>query len=361
MLLAMMWMKPSWQHSMRKLHPKTYTPRALANICSDRERANDEKQVEKLFKDITTGMLRRKRGADYDLSDSDDGGEARRRMKRRQFAKMQKALFADERVKKIAENPGNQAFLRTIEDRGSDDEMDFLDADEESKESEQSQSQEDGDAQSKTVPDSQTRRPLATAGENRPPAHLRRTKDGKKPSNIGEVRETLSNLLEEPQGSVIPATEVGSDSEEDVPSTARSDKENHHPRRSHVAVVDRISLKRTSSAMSSTTSVTRLAFASASVSTSFKVPALLRRATTNSLASGASSSSGSSTPTSGFGDEGKIKKTASKKSGINAFARDSERRARLQQSEKRREEKKVRGAERRVGVVGGLLGRGSFE
>ncbi len=58
--------------------------------------------MEKLFKDITTGMLRRKRGAgDYDLSDSDDGGEAKRRMKRRQFAKMQKALFADERVSNI--------------------------------------------------------------------------------------------------------------------------------------------------------------------------------------------------------------------------------------------------------------------
>lgn len=338
-----------------------------ANICSDRERANDEKQVEKLFKDITTGMLRRKRGADYDLSDSDDGGEARRRMKRRQFSKMQKALFADERVKKIAENPGNQAFLRTIEDRGSDDEMGCLDAPEEvAEESSQSQSQPQEDnskAQPHTIPDSQPRKPMASAADERPPAHLRRTKDGKKPANIGEVRETLSNLLEDTQGSVIPATEVDSDSEEEGPvSPTRSDKENHepNPRRGRVDVVDRISLKRNSS--STLSSTTRLAFA-ASSSSSFKVPALLRRATTNSFKSGSTASSnGTSQATAGgFGEEGKMKNTGGKKSGINAFARDSERRARLQQSERKREERKVKGAERRMGVVGGLLSKGTFE
>src|SRR5258706_2675671 len=96
------------------------------NSCSDKERARDEKQVEKLYKDITTGMLRRKRGQDYDLSDSDDGGEARRRMKRREFAKMRKALLEDERIGKIAENPKKLAFLHAIEDRDEDDEVDFL-------------------------------------------------------------------------------------------------------------------------------------------------------------------------------------------------------------------------------------------
>lgn len=310
-------------------------------------------------------MLRRKRGADYDLSDSDDDGEARRRMKRRQFAKMQKALFSDERVKKIAEDPGNQAFLRSIEDRGSDDEMDLVGEAEEPKESsQQSQSQEEAIGE-QTIPDSQHRKPLGSAGDNRPPASMRRTKDGKKPSNIGEVRETLSDLLEEPHGSVVPATEVGSDSEEEAhASPTRSDKENYapNPRRGRVAVVDRISLKRN---ISSNVSNIQLAFAAASNS-SFKVPALLRRATTNSHATSTASTTSttelrSTTPTSGFGNEAKIRKGASKKSGINAFARDSERRAKLEQSEKRREERKIKGAERRVGVVGGLLGRGSFE
>ncbi|KAM0344618.1 hypothetical protein ACHAPU_007392 [Fusarium lateritium] len=334
----------------------------LAGFYADRARAEDEKQVERLFKDITTGMLRRKRGEGYDLDDSDDDGEARRRMKRRNFAKMQKALFADERVKKIAEKPGNEAFLKTIEDRGSDDEMDFLDAPEEINESSQSQSQEDiGNTQ--TVPDSQPQKVLGPA-DNRPPAHLRRSKDGKKPSNIGEVRETLSNLLEEPHGSVIPATEAGSGSEDEEgdPSQERSDKENNgpNPRRGRVAIVDRISLKRNSS---SNVSTGRLAFASASNS-SFKVPALLRRATTNSFVSGSASTASSSAPSTqanGFGEETKIKKGASKKSGVHAFARDSERRAKLEQNERKREERKVKGAERRIGVVGGLLGKGSFE
>jgi mediator of replication checkpoint protein 1 len=192
---------------------------------------------------------------------------------------------------------------------------------------------------------------------------MRRTKDGKKPSNIGEVRETLSNLLEEPHGSVIPATEAGSDSEgeEEAAPHGHSEKENDgpNPRRGRVAVVDRISLKRNNS---SSVSTGRMAFGSSSTS-SFKVPALLRRATTNSLVSGSTSttSSGTSTPTSGFGEEAKIKKSATKKSGVHAFARDSERRAKLEESERRREERKVKGAERRIGVVGGLLGRGTFE
>ncbi|KAL7936939.1 MRC1-like domain-containing protein [Trichoderma chlorosporum] len=345
--------------------------RKLAAFYADRERINDEKEIEKLYKDITSGMLRRKRGADYDLSDSDDGGEARRRMKRRQFAKMQKALFADERVKKMAENPGNQAFLRTIEDRGSDDEMDVLDvvnAPASQGEESQSQSEQSEQQQLRTIPDSQPRK--GGAGDNRAPAHMRRTKDGKKPSNIGEVRETLSDLLEDGRhGSVIPATEVGSDSEDEQGRPeSRGNKENHSPasRRTRNVVVDRISLKR--SASSTLSSSNRLAFASGGASSSsFKVPAsLLRRATTNSSLLSTASTSSSSTAAasgsgSGFGEEAKIKKGAGKKSGINGFSRDNEKLARMQENERRRQEKKVRGAESRAGLVGGLLGKGSFE
>ncbi|PHH89761.1 hypothetical protein CDD83_5326 [Cordyceps sp. RAO-2017] len=365
--------------------------RALAAFYADRERAADEKEVEKLFKDITTGMLRRKRGADYDLSDSDDGGEARRKMKRRQFAKMQKALYSDERVKKIAENPGNKAFLRTIEDRGSDDEMDILDitADAPDQAETQSQSREDGDdaeerPQPKTIPDSQPeRQPLGPAPEHvRAPAHMRRTAGTRKPSNLGQVRETLSGLLEERQDSVIPATEVGSESDEaddeeddEAGAPGQGDKENQAPpaaivRRSSVAVVDRISLKRSGSSLSA--SSTRLAFAAHSASTpSFKVPALLRRATTNStLLSGSTSSGGggggssATAATAGggaFGEDGKIKKAAGKRSGVNGlFARAGDERPKSQGGEGRRELKKARGAAKRIGVVGGLLGSGSF-
>ena len=311
-------------------------------------------------------MLRRKRGNEYDLSDDDDGGEARRRMKRRQFAKMQKALFSDERVKKMAENPGNQAFLRTLEDQASDDDMDLLEITEvpESQSDSQSQAAEaPTGSQTGVVPDSQPpRKELSSAdGNTRPPAHLRRTKEGKKPSNIGEVRETLSDLLDEPQGSFIPATEAGSDSEDDADST----KENQNPRRS--GIVDRISLKRSSSSSLSITS-SRLAFTAGAAggSGSFKVPNLLRRATSNSFAS--TSSSTSTAPgaaTSGFAEQGSMaRKVSGKKTGVNAFSRAGAPvgvDAKVKENERRRQEKRVKGAERRMGVVGGLLGKGSFE
>ncbi|OLN85562.1 Mediator of replication checkpoint protein 1 [Colletotrichum chlorophyti] len=358
--------------------------RKLAALYADRDRQNDEKMVDKLFHDITTGMLRRKRGADYDLSDSDDGGEARRRLKRRQFQKMQQALFADERIKKIAEKPGNQAFLRTLEDRGSDDEMDFLDFAPEPMETDESQSQEQP---TQTVPDSQPsaqRQPLAPApAANRPPAHMRRTKDGKKPSNLGEIRESVSSLLEDSNADVIPATDPASDSEADDesrPSSPRSNKENRspakNPRRTNARhVVDRLSLKRNPSSNMSTTS-NKLAFAMPSVaasslssSGSFKVPSLLRRATTNSsvLSTGSSTIGGAGNSSfvaaaaGGFGDDGKIKKNASKRSGVSALARENERKAAIQENEKRREARKWKGAERRVKAVGGLFGAGKFE
>lgn len=296
-------------------------------------------------------MLRRKRGADFDLSDSDDDGEARKRMKRRQFAKMQKALFADERVKKIAENPGNQAFLRTIEDRGSDDEIDFMDVLDTPSQAD-STSQDDNPEQhsATTIPDSQPTQLQTLPSNTRAPTNPRRTKNGKKPSNIGEVRETLSNLLDEPHGSVIPATEAGSDSEDEEYS--RSDKENQNH-----GVVDRITLKRNASSASSNA---RMAFTT-QTSSSFKVPALLRRATTNStLMSGSGSSGSAMSSAGGFGEEAKIKKGAGKKSGIGGFARN-EPASKVQESERRRQERRVKGAKGRIGMVGGILGRGSFE
>ncbi|OTA70403.1 hypothetical protein K449DRAFT_380453, partial [Hypoxylon sp. EC38] len=359
----------------------------LAGFFADRERAADAAQVDKLFRDITTGMLRkRRRGGnnDFDLSDSDDGGEARRRLKRRQFAKMQKALFADERIGKIAENPRNAAFLKSIEDRNSDDEWDFgdnfADAAPGSADSESQSQGQDASAAEESIPNSQPTnegRKRAHADEHaaRPPPNARRTKGGVRPTSLTDVRRELSNLLDEPNGSaasIIPATEIGSDSEdEERPRTSSSNKENRRP---EVAVVDRIKLKRDSSSLSTTNngaassgSSSRLAFAAPSASGGsglFKVPALLRRATTNSLISNSSSSSGSSTPTTSLhkvGDDSKVlKKTAGKRSGVNYFARENERRAAVADAEKRREAKKWKGVEGRSKVVGGLFGGGQF-
>jgi mediator of replication checkpoint protein 1 len=347
-------------------------------------------------------MLRRKRGADYgDLSDSDDGGEARRRMKRRQFAKMQRALFEDERIEKIAENPRNLAFLKSIEDRGSDDEMDFvmhspvLPGMGSGLEGESQQSASHPSA----IPDSQPGQigamgpPPPVAVRSRAP--FRRTKDGKRPANLGEIRESLSNLLEEPNDLIIPATEPSSDHSagEDEAEGPAVDRESartgtststnrRHERRTAVAVVDRITLKRDASTSSNDSTIggstlQRLAFATATTSQGlFKVPALLRRATTNSILSTASSTSTTSESSissgkenrvpgsdagSSFREEGKIKRTAGKRSGVNYFARETERRVAVVESEKRRERKRLKGAEGRGKAVSSLFGGGRFE
>lgn len=327
-------------------------------------------------------MLRRKRGADYDLSDSDDGGEAKQRRKRKEFAKMRKALLADERIGKIAENPKRQAFLRAIEDRGSEDEMDFLNDFAEQEEGTDSQSQSQGEG-SQVVPDSQPtsmgppKRKLTddTAdSQDRLPPHLRRTKPAKKPSNLSEIRESLSSLIEEPNA-MLAAADSDSESDEELEVEGDDDlsgprkeknKENRDPfalRRTHDSIVDRISLKRASS--SSVSNSAKLAFAVSSATQGFKVPALLRRATTNnSIASSTSSVSGgmmSGTERMAGGAGEGVKRGGGRNSGINFAARESERRAAVVKTDKRRQEKMVGRAEKRRKVVGGLFGGGKFE
>lgn len=337
--------------------------------------------MEKLFKDITNGMLRRHRGADYDLSDSDDGGEARRRMRRNQEAKLRKALLEDERIGKIAENPKKMAFLRAIEDRGEDDEIDFLDDLNDAEETMDSPSQSQADASQEVlqVNDSQPnpatglpKRKLSQDSEieKRLPPHLRRTKPAKRPSNLSEIRESLSSLIEEPN-TIMSHEFSGSDSEQEIDNGTdtrqrQKDKENRDPfasrHKDSIAVVDRISLKRALSNNVSTN--TRLAFAAPSSTLGFKVPALLRRTTTNSsISSGSSTSgvSGTERMAGGFGNEAKFAKKAGKNSGVNYFARENERKMKVEESEKRRKEKRWKGAEGRRKVVRGLFGMGKFE
>ncbi|RFU36184.1 hypothetical protein B7463_g179, partial [Scytalidium lignicola] len=352
----------------------------LAAFYADRERASDEKQIEKLYNDVTRGMLRRKRGADYDLSDSDDDGESRRRMKRKEFARMRKALLADERIGKIVEDPKKQAFLRAIEDRPSEDEMDFLEdfAEPEDKDSQGTDSEHVAESQHDTSTVLQKRKHQDDANEPgiRPPPRLRRTNPSKKPSNLAEIRQSLSSIIEEPNAIALPA-DIGSDSDDDLEVEEdgehhikkSNEKENRDPfavRRTNQPIIDRISLKRASS--SSLSSSSRLAFAAPSVTSGFKVPALLRRATTNSsIASASSTSSGvgrgmSATERMAGGAGGdNIKRGGGKKSGVNFFVRESERRAALVKTEKRREQRMFKGADVRRKVVGGLLGSGKFE
>ncbi|KAK5942305.1 hypothetical protein PMZ80_004868 [Knufia obscura] len=196
----------------------------LAKLHADRERQSDEQAVSKLLKDITSGGLRRKRGAgdDLDLSDEEDAASRRREAKRREFAKMRRELLKDEAVGKIADDQKKQAFLKSIEDHEGedDDDNDFdqpetpLDVDS------QSQSQQQLPAQKVDALASQPSTALKPAREsqlNIMPYNARRAKAAasRRPGTLAEIRESVSFLIEEPE-SQAGIIDLGlSDSEEE--------------------------------------------------------------------------------------------------------------------------------------------------
>ena len=291
---------------------------------SNNARASDEAAVSKLFKDITTGGLRRKRGAgdDLDLSDSEDEKqEARQRARRREFAKMRKALMMDEKLGKMGVDPKKKAFLKAIEDWGADEDEEVAglldepkgldDVPEESQS--QSQNQEpdgaaDGD---KGVESALTQGALLqkvpVIASSRPPLNPTTTNprrrpvvdDGltfKRPSSLLQIRESLSILLDNPSegfeapvlSSSPPLPEdikddiVLSDVEPPSPTHMAGDSKMDlsHRRNSKPAFIDRLSLKRESSSSLAQTSAANLAFqAPVMAGPKFQPPSLLRRAT----------------------------------------------------------------------------------
>ncbi|KGO66427.1 hypothetical protein PITC_067230 [Penicillium italicum] len=295
---------------------------AALNAVHDRNR--DEKDVAKLMRDITTGALRRRKNADddFDLDDSDDEHLARRREKQREFAKMRRALLADERIGEIAENPKKAAFFKAVEDREVDDDfnIDFLEEEEESPQG-ASQDPTSREQSNDTASDAQNRkRPLEPSAEdttNRPAARLRRTPASamsKKPATIAEIRETLSFLTETPEYDSFLDDASLDDAEheqedEDTPGTEEGDDDHphadstfakpSHPRRTRGVVVDRLALLRQASSNSATgtnsgSANSKLAFHSGSGGDGpigFRAPQLLRRVTTGSSSSSSSSAS----------------------------------------------------------------------
>jgi mediator of replication checkpoint protein 1 len=171
----------------------------------------------------------------------------------------------------------------------------------------------------------------------------------RKPSTLAEIRESLSFLVEEP--SMIPDSQYDdSDSEGDEkrPSatiTARTT--------SRATVIDRLSLSRQSTL--SETSATSLAFAAlpkAGATSGFKVPSLIRRATSNlsnSTTTGSTTSSAGSSFT-----EPTVRRGGSNKSNIHYQAREAERKKIVEAAE----EKRKAGLRRRVRAGGnsGLKG-----
>jgi mediator of replication checkpoint protein 1 len=278
------------------------------------------------MRDITTGALRRRKNADddFDLDDSDDEHLARRREKQREFAKMRRALLADEKIGEIAENPKKAAFFKAVEDREVDDDfnIDFLEEEDHGSQGEASQDAASGEQSNDTASDGQNRkRPLEPSAEdatNRPPPRLRRTTASamsKKPATIAEIRETLSFLTETPEYDSFQEDasldEVEHDQEdegtpgaevqghEDQPHSDNTFAKPSHPRRTRGVVVDRLALLRQASSNSATgtnsgSANSKLAFHSGSGGEGpigFRPPQLLRRVTTGSSSSSSSSAS----------------------------------------------------------------------
>lgn len=320
------------------------------------------------------GGLRKRAGRDaFDMSDSEDEAETRARRKRAEFARMQKALMSDENIGKIAENPKQQAFFKTLADFADDAEYDFLEmpepksiyAEESQSQSQEQQSLDGGDSGAVMVPDSQQdesampppnplkrKSPSVSQKENRPPPNLRRTDNGlaRRPITLADVQNSVSELLEDSRV-VVPDSQYASDSDSELEITDRPVRK---------PVVDRLTLSRQSTLKDTQDSGTGQAFyAPSRVGTGFRVPSLIRQATSNlsTISEGGSARTSQSS-------EGGVRRGGTGRSNIHAQAREAERRTLLEKKESRRKEvlrKKVDGARRKgMRSVLGDLG-GGFE
>jgi mediator of replication checkpoint protein 1 len=331
---------------------------ALAAFYAQREKASDEKAVNKLFRDITNGMLRKKRGAGFDLDDDSDdeyaAQERRRRQKRRQMQQIRQALLKDEKLGVIAKDPKKAAFFKVLEDNESDEESDFLSGATQENllpnlEESQSQSQsqdvamgdgEDEPSQSQSAaPQQRPRRPVRT----------------KKPA-LAEIREVsphtsfsvfpplpffcLSSKLINQTLSFLGVEEPTTNLSASSDSEAEEDSQQR--RASSSTVIDRTLATTTSS---------KPAFA-----TGFKVPTLLRRATTGQAAAAAAAMATTERSLA----EGAA--TAVKKGGKKSINfQHAKKTAVLEKGEERKKREREREAKERVGRGLKGLGVGRFE
>ena len=289
---------------------------------------------------------------------------------------MRKALLENENVGKIAEDPRKLAFLRAIEDREDDDDVDFLDHPVEDSFRVEQDTQEEPQPQSQSQPallDPSTgkrkRSPevsIPDKGNMRPPPAARRTQAPKKPATLAEIRKSVSFLIEDP-GSIDIARDPSSSASED--ETKPQDENHRNPRRrpNSNPIIDRLSLKRAESASALSTS--RLAFHDPSTSDptigGFKVPSLLRRATTTNLALDnhgiTTMTTGTTERAAGSGEKGDFVRMGwTKKCSVNYFAREVEKNKIIEGVERRRKEEREREIKGRKMRLGGL-GTGAFE
>jgi len=376
--------------------------RAIAAHHAARQRVAEEEATKKLYKDITTGGLRRRQREAWDLDEDEDDYIARRRqMRLREETRKRKLLLQDENVKDWAEKgkhtKGKDAFLKAIADDDERDAEDAIDLDDEEgadESTQQSQPEVDGVPLQEIGVNKRPAEEDATATQERPPAKQRRTKEVdaafSRPTSIGQVRESLSFLLDEPAQELVGPSVLDEDSDleiEDEPTESGAgldeddgddvaaeearkndggfapdpksleDKAMMPPpprlpgplRRTAAkpAVVDRLSLKRASSSSASADS--RSAWSSGGSSVGSKAQSLLRRAT-SSLSNAGANDRGITT---GGGNDrgvtigGGARVGGNKKSSLAYQARAEERRTIVEASARRRTENTAKIAELR--------------
>jgi mediator of replication checkpoint protein 1 len=300
------------------------------------------------------------------MSDSEDEAEMRRRKKQREFDQMFRALKQDEVVGKMAENPKRKAFFATIMDHSDDSDLEFLDHPEEAAANAASQSDEEKqdkqETQEMSIPDSQTTdvpsNPLKRKSpaadfrekENRPPPHLRRTAAAdamtRRPISAADIKDSVAELLDEPRD-VVPESQYISLSDSEDESSATVIRQER-------VVKNRLSRTPSLATEASTTSNMAFQAPSAASAGGFRVPSLIRRATSNlSVASERSTSS------TGRSSEGGVRMGGTGRSNIHAQAREAERRALLDKVDGKRKEalkKKVGLARGKRSVLSNLGG-----
>ncbi|KAF2036686.1 hypothetical protein EK21DRAFT_51474 [Setomelanomma holmii] len=348
--------------------------RQIAAFYADKAKKEDEKNINELYKNVMNGGLRRRAGGrdGFDMSDSEDEEDMRLRKKRAEFQKMNRALLADERIGNIAKDQKKQAFFHTLADFADEGDYEFLDIPADfGVDGEHSQSQEevkDGVMEAvTTIPDSQTadgldsnplkrKLPSDSQKENRPPPNLRRTAASdnltRKPITLADVQHSVSELLEDSR-IMVPDSQYD-ESEDDDESPAPNAA-------SRKPIVDRLTLSRAStiSEPGADSNPAFIAPARSNTAPGFRVPSLIRQATSNlSATSDSRRSSGASTPTE------TVRRGGTGKSNIHAQAREAERKLMLEQKERKRKAalKKKVSAGRKGGMrsVLGDLG-GGFE
>jgi mediator of replication checkpoint protein 1 len=323
------------------------------------------------------GLRRRAGGRDgFNLSDSEDEDDMRLRKKRAEFQKMNRALLADERIGNIAKDQKKQAFFHTLADFADEGEYEFLEMPAELGLAAESQSQEDVSKEAEgmedvTVPDSQSadgdvtavnnplkrKSPSSSQKENRPPPNLRRTAESdkltRKPITMADVQHSVSELLDDPRIMVPDSQFSESEDDEDSPAPNAAMRK---------PIVDRLTLSRTSSMSEAAAEGGSLAFhapARSSNAPGFRIPSLIRQATSNlSATSDSRKSSGASTPVE------TVRRGGTGKSNIHAQAREAERRKVLDKKEiKRKEALRKKVSAGRKGGMRSVLGdlAGGFE